>query len=235
MFDARKILDDLQRQAGELAKDVRLDERVDEAKDAAKKLRTRLETDPKARNVAAGAGGLLLLGLLGTGGGRRLVGDVAKLGITAGLGALAYRAWTQRRGGAAGDPRPEDVAAAGYLIEAKSDPDFALALIHAMLGAAYADGVLDARERDAVEAALAGADASDRDALLAELPEAARIAEIKKGARSPNHAAQLFAAAAVMAGDRSASESAFLDRLANALGVHPDEASAIRAGATASA
>lgn len=234
MLDAGKILDELQRQAGEFAREARLDDRLGDARAAASDLRQRLETDPKARTLAAGAGGLLLLGLIGSKGGRRMIGDVAKLGLTAGLGALAYRAWSRRRGAeGAGAPRPEDLRSAGYLLETNADPDFARALVHAMVGAAAADGVTDQRERAAIEAALirAGADEGDRRLLLNEMTEADRIAEIAKGASTPTRAAQLYAAAAVVADAGNSAEAGFLGRLADALSISPEDAAAIRAGA----
>jgi uncharacterized membrane protein YebE (DUF533 family) len=233
MLDARKILADLERQAGELARDARLDERLADAGSAARRVRDRIETDPAARNVAAGAGGLLLLGLIGTDGGRKLLGNIAKLGLSAGLGALAYRAWAEREGRQAGvEPGAEDIRSSGYFIESERDEAYALALVHALLGAAYADGVIDAQERVAVEAALkrAGADEEDRRALMNDMPPGARIAEIKKGAKTPGHAAQLFAVAAATAGARSGQERHFLDRLAEALDISAAEAEAIRAG-----
>lgn len=96
-----------------------------------------------------------------------------------------------------------------------------MALVQAMLGAAYADGELDKRERIAIDAALirAGASDEDRRTLLSDMPEKERIALIRKGARSPNHAAELYAAAAVTAGDQDV-ETAFLGRLADGLRIH---------------
>jgi uncharacterized membrane protein YebE (DUF533 family) len=229
MIDARRILDDLTRQASELAKDANVQARLGDARSAADKVRERLEKDPKARTIAAGAGGLLLLGMLGSEGGRKFLGGVAKTGVVAGLGALAYKAWADRQGRGDGEPEVKDLKESGFLIEAEKDPEFAQALVQAMLGAAYADGELDKRERIAIDAALirAGASEDDRRALLNDRPEKERIAEIKKGARSPNHAAELYAAAAVTAGD-AAAESAFLRRLADALGLSADHAAAIR-------
>ena len=230
MFDARKVLEEMKRQASDLAREVDLDARLGEARVAADKVKARLETDPKARNLAAGAGGLLLLGLIGTEGGRKLLGGVAKTGVVAGLGALAYKAWADRQGRAASDePQAQDLKESGFLIETETDPDFAMALVQAMLGAAYADGELDKRERIAIDAALirAGASDDDRRALMNDMPEKERIALIRKGARSPNHAAELYAAAAATTGEEGP-QSPYLARLADALGIHADHASAIR-------
>lgn len=236
MLDARRILDDLKRQALELSRDVDLDQRLGDAKAAAQKVKTRLETDPQARTVAAGAGGLLALGLLASKGGRKLLGNVAKTGVVAGLGALAYKAWADRQGRSSSEePAQQELKEAGFLIEVDKDPDFALALVHAMLGAAHADGELDKRERIAIDAALirAGASEDDRRTLTGDMLEKERLALIVRGARSPNHAAELYAAAAVTAGEDGGAQSAFLTRLANALGIHADHALAIRSGIAA--
>jgi uncharacterized membrane protein YebE (DUF533 family) len=229
MFDARRALDDFRRQAGDLARDFRLDERVGDAKSAAAKVRERLETDPQARTVAAGAGGLLLIGLLGSKGGRNLVGNIAKTGAVAALGALAYKAWSERQGRAGGEPAEAELKTAGFLIDADKDQEFALALVHAMLAAAYADGELDKGERIAVDAALikAGASEEDRHTLLDRMPEAERFDLIAKGARSPNHAAELYAAAAATASGEG-EEALFLNRLAERLDLAQDHAAAIR-------
>ncbi len=130
MFDARRVLDDMRRQASDLVKDFNVDEWLKNAAAAAEKVRTRIETDPNARTVAAGAGSLLLLGLLGTKGGRNLIGDVAKTGAVAALGALAYKAWRDRQGRVVGEPAADDLKTAGFLIDADKDPEFALSLEH---------------------------------------------------------------------------------------------------------
>lgn len=230
MFDARKIFSDLQTQASQIVKNAEVDQRIDQAKSAAGKIRERFETDATARSVAAGAGGLLLLGLLSSRGGRKFVGRLASSGAVAALGAVAYKAWSDRIGRkATDDPAPEELAAAGYHVEIEPDAEFAESLVHAMLGAAYADGVLDERERVTIEAALdrAGTSAEERGLLMNDMPEADRMARIVKGAKTPTHAAEAFAAAAAIAGDRAGPETGFLKRLADKLAIHPDHASAI--------
>lgn len=230
MFDARKILDELQKQAQVVARDVNLDRGVSDLKSAAGKVRTRLETDPQARTIAAGAGGLLLLGLLGSKGGRNLIGGVAQTGAVAALGALAYKAWSERgKSVATGERSPETLRQDAFLIEADKDEGFALALVHAMLAASWADGVLDKQERIAIEAALikAGADDEDRRDLLGDIPETERFEKIARAARTPNHAAELFAAAAVAAGEPDGRYAGFFERLAERLRLHPDHARAI--------
>ena len=226
MIDAEKILNDLRQQAEEVARDFDIDAKVEEAKEAAGKVRERLETDPQARTIATGAGGLLLLSLLGTRGGRRLVRGVAKTGAVAALGALAYKAWNERRGANAGDPPAE------FLAEVKDDPDFALAIVRAMLASAYADGVLDEKERkrvtDAIE--LSGGNEDTLALLMESRDEAEDLGHIAAAATTPNRAAQLYAAAAMTADVENNAEAKFLDRLAEKLGVAPDYAEAMKRG-----
>ncbi|MEQ8935016.1 MAG: DUF533 domain-containing protein [Amphiplicatus sp.] len=229
MIDARQIFADLQQQAETIAQDLNVEQGLADAKTAAGKVRERLETDPQARTVAAGAGGLLLLGLLGSKGGRNLIGGIAKTGAVAAPGALASTAWTERQRGGADAAGAQDAAKAGFLIETDRDPEFALAIVHAMLASAYADGGLNKRERLAVEAALirAGASDEDRRALMNDLPETERFDAIALAARTPNHAAELFAAAAVTAGENARAQAVFFERLADRLGIHPSHAAAI--------
>lgn len=234
MLDARKILADLQHHAERAAREIEASGAVDKAKKVAGDVRERLKTDPQARTVAAGAGGLLLLGMLGSRGGRRLIGDVAQTGAVAALGALAYKTWMQRHGKTAGgDNLVRDAAASGFPTDAASDPDFALAVIRAMLAAAYADGVLDAHEQKLVDGALSQSNLTrdDRAMLTNDLPEAESLNLIAAAARTPHHAAELYAAAVVSAGDLHDRETAFLGRLAERLGLDAQEAKAIRDGA----
>jgi uncharacterized membrane protein YebE (DUF533 family) len=236
MIDAGKVLADLQHQAERAAREIGDSAALDKAKKAAGDLRERLKTDPQAQMVAAGAGGLLLLGLLGSKGGRRLMGDIAQTGAVAALGALAYKTWMERHGKKV-DPKTlvKDAQASGFPIDPASDPDFALGVVRAMLAAAYADGVLDAHEQRTIDAAAAKADLSpeDRRILRNEIPEEETLRLIASTAKTPHHAAELYAAAVVSAGDLNDRESAFLTRLADRLGLKADEAQAIRASASA--
>lgn len=231
MLDARKILDDLQAEARRAARDIEASGAVDKAKRAAEDIRERLKTDPKARTLAAGAGGLLLLGLIGSRGGRRLVGDIAQTGVVAALGALAYKAWTERHGGRApaGD-LAKTAEASGFPIDPAADPQFALAVVRAMLASAYADGVLDAREQKMVDGALDKADltADERAMLKNEIPEEETLRLLAAAARTPHHAAELYAAAVVSAGELNDRETTFLTKLAARLGLNADDARAIR-------
>ncbi len=124
----------------------------------------------------------------------------------------------------------KEAQAAGFPIDPASDPDFALAVVRAMLAAAYADGVLDAHEQRTVDGALAKADISPsaRAMLTNEIPQEETLRLLADAAKTPHHAAELYAAAVVSAGELNERETEFLARLADRLGLNADESKAIR-------
>lgn len=232
MIDFQKILTTLKAEAIKVAEAVELEKHLEQGQELAGDMRERLDTDPKARLAAAGAGGLLLAGLLGTKGGRNMVGGVAKTGAVAALGALAYRVWQQRADGQENSGAQTDQAAlsaAGFISEGADDPAFSEAIVRVMIAAAHADGVLDEAERAAIDGELTrfGASEEERALLVRPISENALFAAIGPAIRSPNHAAQLYGAASIVAGAREDGESAFLRRLAERLGVAPKYAAAM--------
>ncbi len=234
MVDLKKIFDSFEQEASRVARDLDLEGAAKGARQSVDNLRERLKTDPKARTIAAGAGGLLLLSLLGSRGGRNMVGGVAKTGAVAAIGALAYKAWAARQGKPADGTDLVDAArAAGFPVDAQSDPDFALAVLRAMLASAYADGMIDAYEQRTIDAAMDKADLSPqvRAMLTNELPEDETLRLIASAAKTPHHAAELYAAAVVAAGDSNDRETAFLSKLADKLGLAGDDAEALRKAA----
>jgi uncharacterized membrane protein YebE (DUF533 family) len=228
-MDFEKIIADLQKQAKTAAKEFELEKKVQKGKDLSRDALEKLKTDRPTQVATAGAGGLLLAALLGTRGGRKFLGSAAKTGAVAGLGILAYRAWAERNGQKVkGDPDPKQL---GFATDKKLDPEMAEALVRTMVAAAWADGNLDDNERNVIETALknAGEDKKLRALLAGDAPEAETLAKIAAGARTPNHAAQIFAAACLVTGEPTRSERGFLDRLAHKLGIESEHAEAIRA------
>ena len=117
------LLKDLQERAGQIASEVDLNEHITSVKDATRQVRERIESDPNARNAALGGGALLML-MMASRGGRKLMGEVAKTGAVAAMGALAYKAWKERNGGEVADTAPSDVAVAGFVTDAERNPSF---------------------------------------------------------------------------------------------------------------
>lgn len=228
-MDIVNLLKDLQARAGEIAGDIDVDKHVEDARTAAKKVKEKIETDPNARNAALGGGALLML-LMASKGGRKLVGNVAQTGAVAALGALAYKAWRDRGGSNGGEVTTEEVAAAGFIADREADQDFSRALVETMVAAAHADGEIDMEEMEIIDAAMkdAGFDITQIDKNASSQMV---LNHISAAARTPNHAAQLYAAAALATANPSGQETAFLKSLADKLGLAPDHAARIRAEA----
>jgi uncharacterized membrane protein YebE (DUF533 family) len=102
-------------------------------------------------------------------------------------------------------------------------------LLRAMIAAARADGVVDRAERLAIAAQLdaAGLSAAERDQVLADFDHPATVEQLSDAARDPILRAQLYAAAFAAAGEISAEERAWLDRLGEALKLQPAARKAI--------
>lgn len=230
-MDFQQILIDLQKQAKQAAKEHDLAGKMKKGRDLGEAALEKLKTDRNTQVAAAGAGALIAAMLLGTKGGRRFVGGTVKTGAVAGLGALAYHAWMKSQG-----QKPDakiEPAQLGYVTAKKAEPEFAEALVRTIVAAAWADGVLDEAEKVVIDGALkeAGVGGKDRAILENTRPEAETLDKIAAGALSPNHAAQLYAAACVVTGDPTAEEAGFLGRLAARLGIAESHAAAIRAEA----
>ena len=168
--------------------------------------------------AAAGAGLLALLL-----GGK--AGKVARYGGAAALGALAYRAWQswqeQRSASAPAAPSAEGFAPE-RLIAADGQP-FALAVIRTMIGAAKADGHIDAEESRRIVEAIdrSGLGAEEKAFLFRAMHEPADPAALARLAATREQAAELWLAARVAALPDHPAERAFLDTLADRLGLEP--------------
>lgn len=170
--------------------------------------------------TGAALGGLAAV-LLGTGGGRAVVGSVARMGGLALIGGLAYKAYQNY---SAGKPlldlgnAASDVAANPPQI-ADASQDDALRMVRVMIAAASADGVVDDSERAAILGNLKAAGLDDEAASFIdhEFANPADIATIAEGISDPNKAAQLYAAARLAIDPDTDDEKAFLAALAQGL------------------
>jgi len=219
MFDAKSLLDrvlgsDIGRRAGDLA--------------AGAKGRLDQTSGSTAFAGGAAAGGLLGL-LLGSKKTRHLAGDVAKIGGVAALGYFAYRAY---RNWQAGQP-PAQIGDAASLpppdfqpdhIQAADGKPFALALLAAMVGAAKADGHVDAAEQSKLfaEVERLGLGAEEKAYLFDLLAKPIGIDEIARAAVTPEQGAELYLAARLVIEPDQVAERAFLEGLAARLKLAPD-------------
>jgi len=182
--------------------------------------------------------GLVLGGLgailLGTGAGRALAITALKLGGAALIGGIAYNAYRNYRNGhapgaAAQAPQALLAAPAGSGFEA--DDALAAVCIRAMFAAAAADGRIDEAERARILGRLeeAGVDAEVEAFFRAELTRPATPAELARGVSTPPQALQVYTAARLAIAVDTPAERAFLQALADALGIDTELAAQVDA------
>ena len=178
--------------------------------------------------AGAAAGGLLGL-LLGGKKLHKMAGGVAGYGGAAVVGALAYRAfqaWQQGQAAAGAPTAPAAPAPAAApsgetrflppLPAAPDAPPFALALVRAMIGAAKADGHIDADEQrkifDHVERL--DLDAASKALVFDALAKPVDLAEVAAAATSSEQRAELYVACRMLIDPDEPGERAYLEALA---------------------
>ncbi|KMO16757.1 tellurite resistance TerB family protein [Methylobacterium platani] len=150
----------------------------------------------------------------------------AALGGLALIAGLAVRA-TQREVPAG--ERPAGTAASGTPFDAAAlSEDDATLCLRIMVAASAADGMIDARERERLDAAVAesGLDLAGRQWLARELEDPATIDEIADRVQNRETGARVYAAARLAIDPDTMQERTFLRMLAEALDL--DEASVSR-------
>ncbi|MDX9698577.1 MAG: tellurite resistance TerB family protein [Rhodocyclaceae bacterium] len=195
--------------------------------------------------MSSGVGGGLLGGVLGgmlagSKGGRKLVGNAAKLGGIAAVGALAYSAYQRYRQQQAGT----QVLPQGEVVLPPQDSGFLpppddelgqgamrLAVVRAMIAAAKADGHIDDAERDKIFAQIGqlGLDAEEKAFLFDELARPLDIDAIVRLGISPEVSAELYTASVLTINTDTAAERAYLQMLAARLQLDPALVSQIHA------
>ncbi len=183
----------------------------------------------------AALGGLAGL-MLGSKGGRKMLGKGAMVGGLAALGGLAYKAyrdWESEKGSA---PQAQPAPGMGPAEAPPQDGRFlpmpgdsageetqAMALLKAMIAAAKADGHIDAEEQRRIFEKIGASEltAEDKSLLMDELSKPLDIREVAHLASSPELAAEIYAASVLMVDEQSAVERAYLDELAGRLALPP--------------
>lgn len=195
--------------------------------------------------MASGAvmGGLGAL-LLGTRGGRGMIGNAAALGGLALVGGLAYKAWRNHQAGKAPTPQPaaqiEAAPAAAPFGETGNpaqDQATSLLIVRAMIAAAACDGAIDNEERSRIVGGLqeAGLDTAAAKFLDDEFARPASIDDLVRAARTPELALQVFTAARIAIEPDSIKEKAFLMNLAVGLNLSDAQVAHVDAMATGAA
>jgi uncharacterized membrane protein YebE (DUF533 family) len=193
----------------------------------AKRLLDQLVGSGMAGGLAGGLAGGTLANVLGGKKGRKVAGSALKLGGLALVGGLAYKAWQsyqQNAGQAPGGLAELQPAPAGSaFMPAPGDSAGANALsvllARSMISAAKADGQIDAGESQAILNQINALDlpAEDKAFLFEEYGRPLDITALARDVDSPEHAAEVYAASALMVDPPSAPEKIYLDALASAL------------------
>jgi uncharacterized membrane protein YebE (DUF533 family) len=179
--------------------------------------------------TGAAVGGVLGL-LLGSQRGRRVGGKALKYGSVAAIGALAWKAYQDHQANQANPsapaPAPGSAAARPARFEALPAPEMeghGRAMLKAMIAAAKADGHMDERERELVQAELGriGADDATRRWVDDELRRPIDPADVAAAATTPEQAAELYLASLLVVDETTTMERAYLDELARQLQLAP--------------
>ena len=114
---------------------------------------------------------------------------------------------------------PSTAQLAAPAAAAATNSELSLSIIRAMIGAAKADGQMDAKESERIMGQLesAGISAQEKMMLMQEIANTPNIAAIASGASNPQEAAQVYLAALLVCDSQCAAEQAYLEQLAAAL------------------
>jgi uncharacterized membrane protein YebE (DUF533 family) len=181
----------------------------------------RLDAMSGSQGFAGGAvaGGLLGL-MLGGKKFRKLTGGAAGYGGAAVLGALALQAYQhyqrQQAGGFAMPASFPGSADLPHALAGADDRPFELALVRAMVGAAKADGHIDAAEQRRLfaEVERMALDAEAKAYVFDLLTKDVDLASLADAVRTPEQGAELYLAARLAIDPDDPAERAYLDALA---------------------
>ena len=168
------------------------------------------------------AGGAVAGGLLGMllGGNSRRGGGLLGYGGAAALGAMALQAYQnyQRQQAGGGEARFGDVGtqALPHARPAADGSPFELTLVRAMVGAAKADGHIDANEQQRLfaEVERLGLDADAKAYIFDLLTQDVDLYDLARAATTPEQGAEIYLAARLAIDPDQPAERAYLDSLA---------------------
>ncbi|HEX7038319.1 MAG TPA: tellurite resistance TerB family protein [Pseudomonadales bacterium] len=183
-----------------------------------------------------GPGALALL--VGSKRGRRLGGSALKYGAIASLGALAWRAWQNHQagqGGGAGDAAREGEPV--ERLEGDAGNRRSLGILQAIIMAARADGHIDQGERTQLSEQMnaLGADEELRTWMKQQLDAPLDAEALARQADSPQAAREMYLASLAIVDEQNPMERAWLEQLAQALGIEPGLAAELEQQMTANA
>jgi uncharacterized membrane protein YebE (DUF533 family) len=214
MFDPKQLLDQFLGPAA-----------AGNARGAGRELVDRLDGTKGSKAFAGGAVAGGLLGLL-LGGGRPHGGGLLGYGGAAALGALALQAYQnyQIKQGVSLPPGDFAPAAMPHASPAADGSPFELTLVRAMVGAAKADGHIDANEQRRLfaEVERLGLDADAKAYIFDLLTQDVDLYDLARAATTPEQRAEIYLAARLAIDPDEPAERAYLDALAARLGLPAD-------------
>ena len=182
----------------------------------------RLDATKGSKAFAGGAVAGGLLGLLL--GGKRKGGGLLGYGGAAALGAIAlqaYQNYQRQQGGSAAAPTDAGALALPHDRPAADGSPFELTLVRAMVGAAKADGHIDATEQRRLfaEVERLGLDADAKAYIFDLLTQDVDLYDLARSAATPEQGAEIYLAARLAIDANEPAERAYLDALATRLGL----------------
>ena len=242
-MNAEELLEQLLKSGKEIAQQGRdlANQGVDQAKEGIEYVKGQInfpepgpERDEMIKKLGTGAavGGLLAL-LVGTKSGRKVLSPVIKIGSVAALGTLGYKAYQrwQEKNGQAAQGKPV-IQLEGPAVKERSQ-----AILKAMIGAAKADGEIDAGEREAImqHVKSCGLEAEATTMFMDALQKPANAEEIAAISDSPEMGVELYLASLAVTGLGNDKDEAYLSELAGKLNLPSDLVEEIRSEAVAAA
>lgn len=190
------------------------------------------------------ATGAIAAVLLGTGFGRRLTGDVLKIGGLAAIAGIGYTAYKNYKNGKSAEQ--EGSSAIPELLPPPADSgfgsaspvatqDFAMVLVKAMIAAARADGQIDATERAVIldKVKLSGMGQEAEAFLTGELSRPLDLDDLVSHAVTEEQKVELYTASRLTINPETRAERGYLDLLAGRLGLADDLVNHIEATVSA--
>ena len=161
----------------------------------------------------------LLIGLLGTSGGRKLTGAALKIGGLAALGTAAYKGYQSWQ---EGDEVTESASQAIHQVDAHEAEFRGLLLIEAMVAAANADGNIDTQEQQAIKHQILEMHLPGEMAMMLEniIDSPLSPGELALKVSNQAEASEVYIATRLLIGDDSSpTETLYKDNLVTALAI----------------
>ncbi len=174
----------------------------------------------------------LLLGLLGTSGGRKLTGSAIKVGGLAALGTAAYKGYQNwKQTGDVMSPANQAL----HELDSEASESRGLLLIEAMVAAANADGKIDNQEQQAIKHEILEMHLPGEMAMILEniIDSPLSAGELAQKVGSQVEASEVYIATRLLIGDDSSlTETLYKDSLVTALGLSNELVGALEAQIT---